>query len=126
MTPPSHREQRNAPRYPVHAKIRFRLLKSPTGEPPESELHNGNNLMSNISRTGFMLSTKNFLEPKAVIEVEFRLEPFAEPLRAESEVVRANNYNFPNHGLYEYGLRFSSMHPHFRQVLDHFLKLVAG
>jgi len=126
MTPSLSNEQRNAPRFPVQAHIRFRLLKSPTGEPPEPELHNGNNLMSNISRTGFLLSTKNFLEAKAVIEVEFRLQPLTEVLRAEAEVVRANNYNFPDHGRYEYGLRFLSMHPHFRQVLERFLKSLSA
>jgi hypothetical protein len=124
MNPTLGRDKRNSPRFPVQAHIRFRLLKSPTGEPPEAELHNGNNLMSNISRTGCLLSTKNFLEPKAVIEVEFPLEKVKEVLKAEAEVVRANNYNFPTHGRYEYGLRFTTMHPHFRETLDRFFELL--
>jgi hypothetical protein len=126
MNPSFSSEQRIARRVPVKIHIRFRLVKSPVGEKPEPELHNGNNVMSNLSRTGFFLSTKNFLEPKSVIEVEFPLEEFQEKLRAEAEVVRANNYNFPNQGRYEYGLRFLAMHPHFREVLEKFMRLSEG
>lgn len=126
MALPSSSDKRIAPRYPVRIHIRFRLLNSPTGEPPEPELHNGNNLMSNLSRTGFFLSTKNYLDIASQIEVEFPLEEFKQVLRAESEVVRANHANFPNQGRYEYGLRFLSMHPHFRETLDKFLKVAGG
>jgi len=122
MTPiPS--DQRVAQRFPVRIHIRFRLIASPSGEPPEPELHNGNNVMSNISRTGFFLSTKNYLEIASKIEVEFPLESFKEVLRAEASVVRANHANFPNQGRYEYGLSFQGMHPHFREVLEKFLKV---
>ncbi len=96
------------------------------GEKPEPELHNGNNTMSNISRTGFFLATKNFLEEKSIIEVEFPLEEFKEKIRAEAEVVRVNHHNFPNHGRYEYGLRFLGMHPHFREILEKFLEVAGG
>jgi c-di-GMP-binding flagellar brake protein YcgR len=88
----------------------------------EPELHNGNNLMSNISRTGFFLSTKNYLEVKSFLEVEFPMEEFRQVIRAEAEVVRANHANFPNHGQYEYGLRFQNMHPHFREIMEKYVK----
>ncbi len=126
MSGPLPSDQRIAQRFPVRIQIRLRLLKSPAGEKPEPELHNGNNTMSNISRTGFFLTTKNFFEIKSVIEIEFPLEEFKEMLRAETEVVRANHQNFPNQGRYEYGLRFLSMHPHFREVLEKFLKVAGG
>lgn len=126
MALPSPSDQRNCPRYPVRIHIRFRLLSSPSGESPEPELHNGNNLMSNLSRTGFFLSTKNYLEISSQVEVEFPVEEFKQVLRAEAEVVRANHANFPNQGRYEYGLRFLSMHPHFRETLDKFLKVSDG
>lgn len=116
-------DKRIAPRVPVRIHMRYRLIESPSGEPPEPELHNGNNLMSNISRTGFFLSTKNYLEIGSWLEVEFPLEAFKQVLRSEAEVVRANHANFPNHGKYEYGLKFLTMHPHFREVLEKFLKV---
>ena len=126
MTGPLPQDSRVAQRFPVRIHVRFRLLKSPSGEKPELELHNGNNEMSNISRTGFLLVTKNFLEIGSLIEIEFPLEAFKEKLRAEVEVVRANHHNFPSLGRYEYGLRFNSMHPHFREVLDRFLAQIGG
>jgi hypothetical protein len=55
--------------------------------------------------------------------VEFVLEAFREVLKAEAGVVRTNNYNFPNQGKHEYGLRFSAMHPHFRQILEKFVEM---
>lgn len=114
-------EKPRAIRIPVRIPLRLRLLKSPEGEKPEPELHNGNNLMSNLSRTGFFLSTKNFFEVGSFLEVEFPLENLEEVLRAEVEVVRANHQNFPNQGRFEYGLTFSGMHPHFREVLNSYL-----
>ncbi len=120
---PSPSDKRIAPRFPVRIHIRFRLLSSPSGEPAEPELHNGNNIMSNVSRSGFFLSTKNFLEIRSQVEVEFPLEEFKQVLRAEAEVVRANHANFPNQGRYEYGLQFLGMHPHFRETLEKFLKV---
>jgi hypothetical protein len=101
--------------------MRVRLLSSPMGEKPDPELHNGNNLMSNLSRSGFFLSTKNFFEIGSYLEVEFPLENLEEVLRAEVAVVRANHQNFPNQGRFEYGLKFSGMHPHFREVLNSYL-----
>ena len=126
MPPAFSPNNRKDTRIPVRTLIRLRLLKSPSGEEPEPSLHNGNNLISNISRNGFFLSTKNFLEVGSVIEFEFGLETFQELVKAEAEVVRTNNYNFPNHGRYEYGLRFTSLHPHFRQILEQFVKLREG
>lgn len=82
--------------------------------------------MSDISRTGFFLVTKNYIDIDSMIEVEFLLEEFKEMIRAEADVVRANHQNFPNQGRYEYGLRFLSMHPHFREVLEKFLKVSGG
>ena len=123
MSGASPLDHRIAKRFPVRIQIRLRLMKSPVGEKPETELHNGNNTMSNVSRTGFFLSTKNYFEIGSLIEIEFPLEEFKEMLRAESEVVRANHQNFPNQGRYEYGLRFVGMHPHFREVLEKFLKV---
>ena len=121
MTPPFSADKRVDRRVPVRIPVRFRLLKSPVGEAPEPALHNGHNLMSDISRGGFFLSTKHFLEVRSVIEVEFVLELFRSVLKAEAGVVRSNNYNFPNHGKYEYGLRFTAMHPHFREILEKFV-----
>ena len=126
MSPTFSQNKRTDVRIPVRIIIRFRLLKSPVGEEPEPNLHNGNNLISNLSRSGFFLSTKNFLEVGSIIELEFGLETFQETVKAEAEVIRTNNYNFPNHGRYEYGLRFTSLHPHFRQILDQFVKLREG
>ncbi len=82
--------------------------------------------MSDIGRTGFFLTTKNYFEIDSALEIEFPLEELKEVVRAEVEIVRANNQNFPHHGRYEYGLRFNSMHPHFREVLENYLKIVAG
>ncbi|HVZ82005.1 MAG TPA: PilZ domain-containing protein [bacterium] len=127
MIPSSpHSDQRIAARFPVRIHIRFRLMNSPSGEPPESELHNGNNLMSNVSRTGFFLATKNYIEIGSLLEVEFPLEEFKQVVRAEAEVVRANHANFPNHGKYEYGLRFRDMHPHFREIMEKFIEFRVG
>jgi hypothetical protein len=126
MIPSFSSDKRVSQRFPVRIHLRFRLLESPSGEKPEPELHNGNNLLSNISRTGFFLSTKNYLEVGARIEVEFPLEEFKEILRAEAEIVRANHANFPNQGRYEYGLQFQAMHPHFREVLERFLSGAQG
>lgn len=116
-------DKRIAKRFLVQIHSRFRLLKSPSGEKPELELHNGNNVISNISRTGFFLSTKNYLEVNSWIEVEFPLEIFKEVVRSEANVVRANHANFPNQGRYEYGLHFQAMHPHFKELLEKLSKL---
>ena len=123
MALPSPSDKRMDPRFPVRIHVRFRVLKGPGLDSPEPALHNGNNLMSNISRTGFFLSTKNFLEISALLEVEFALEEFEQVVRLEAQVVRANYANNPNQGRFEYGLRFSSMHPHFRETLDRYLKM---
>lgn len=104
-------------RVPVRIPLRLRLLHSPVGEKAETDFHNGNNLMSNLSRTGFFLSTKNYFEVGSVLEVEFHLEKIEEIIRAEVEVVRANNQNYPSQGRFEYGLKFTGMHPHFREAL---------
>ncbi len=120
MIPPNPSEKRFAQRFSVKIHLRFRLLESPSGEKPELELHNGNNIMSNISRTGFLLSTKNYLEVDSCIEVEFPLENFKEVVRSEARVVRANHANFPNQGRYEYGLHFLTMHPNFRDLLENY------
>ncbi len=114
-------EKPRALRIPLRVPLRLRLVKSPVGEKPELEFHNGNNEMSNLSRTGFFLSTKNFFEVGSLLEVEFPVRIMEELLRAEAEVVRANNQNFPNQGRFEYGLQFTSMHPHFREGLNSYL-----
>ena len=116
-------EKNRALRIPVRIPLRLRLLRSPEGEKPEPELHNGNNMMSNLSRTGFFLTTKNYFELGSVLELEFPLENLEEVLRAEGEVVRANHQNFPNQGRFEYGVSFTGMHPHFREVLNGYLKV---
>lgn len=123
MAVPSSPDKRIAQRFPVRIHVRFRVLKSPGWEAPEPNLHNGNNLMSNISRTGFFLSTKNFLEVTALLEVEFPLEEFDQVVRVEAQVVRANYGNNPDQGRFEYGLRFEAMHPHFRETLDRYLRM---
>lgn len=91
-------EKSRASRIPVRIPLRLRLLRSPAGDKPEIELHNGNNLMSNLSRSGFFLTKKNFFEVGSFLEVEFPLENLEEVFRAEAEVVRANYQNFPNQG----------------------------
>jgi hypothetical protein len=123
MAPSFSSDKRIAQRFHVKIHLRFRLLESPSGEKPEAELHNGNNVMSNISRTGFFLSTKNYLEVGSRIEVEFPLESFKAIVRAEARVIRANHSNYPNLGRYEYGLYFEAMHPHFRELLEKLSKL---
>lgn len=97
-------------------------MKSPTGEPPEPSLHNGNNLMANLSQTGFFLSTKNYLEVNSLIEIEFPLDPSQTPLRGEAEVVRSNYHNFPSQGRYEYGLKFTLLPAQDQQILLKFLQ----
>jgi hypothetical protein len=108
-------------RVPVRIPLRLRLLRSPAGEKPETDFHNGNNFMSNLSRTGFFLTTKNYFEVGSALEVEFPIENIEEVIRAEVEVVRANNQNYPSQGRFEYGLKFTGMHPHFREVLGGYL-----
>jgi hypothetical protein len=126
MTSSLPSDKRIAQRFPVNIHLRFRLLESPAEEKAELELHNGNNIVSNISRTGFFLSTKNYFEINSRIEVEFPLENFKEVIRAEAKVVRANHANFPNQGRYEYGLYFWAMHPHFRELLEKLMKLAVS
>ena len=122
MTSSGPPDQRIAPRIPVHFHIRFRLLNSPSGEPAEPSLHNGNNLMANLSRTGFFLSTKNYLEVNSRIEIEFPLETIEAPLRGEAEVVRSNYHNFPSQGRYEYGLKFTLLPARDNEILLKFLE----
>jgi c-di-GMP-binding flagellar brake protein YcgR len=123
MSLPDRPEKRTAPRYQVHILMKFRLVKSPDGETPETELHNGNNLIANLSRTGFFLSTKNYMDVGCVLEVEFTPPDPAETVRAYAEVVRANYQNFPNQGRYEYGIEFKDMNPRSRENLDRFLAI---
>ncbi|HET9869182.1 MAG TPA: PilZ domain-containing protein [bacterium] len=119
---PNPLDQRVAPRLPVNFHIRFRLLSSPSGEPPEPSLHNGNNLMANLSRTGFFLSTKNYLEVHSHIEVEVPLADGEAPFLGEAEVVRSNYHNFPSQGRYEYGLKFTLLHSRAQENLLNFLQ----
>lgn len=121
--PAAGSDRRRAPRVPVRIPLKFRLVKSPAGEAPEKELHNGNNLVINMSRSGFLISTKNYLEVGSVIQIEFPLEAFKTVVRSLTEVVRANNYNFTVNGRFEYGLRLVSMHPQQREMLFRFLDL---
>lgn len=116
-------ERRRAPRVPVSCPLRFRLVKSPEGEAPETEMHNGNNRLLNLSRSGAFLSTKHYLEVGSVLQVEFPLETFKTTLKALMLVVRANNYNFTVNGRFEYGLKIVSMHPKQREMLHQFLDL---
>jgi c-di-GMP-binding flagellar brake protein YcgR len=116
--------KRKDERFPIKAHVRFRLLWSPDGSEPEPELHNGNNVIWNISRTGLFLATKNFLEVTTKIEVEFPLDEFNATINAEAEVVRANFLNNPNQGKYEYGIRFTKMTEDSGQTLDKFITLI--
>jgi c-di-GMP-binding flagellar brake protein YcgR len=116
--------KRRDSRFPIEARVRFRLVESPDGAAPEPELHNGNNVIWNISRTGLFLATKNFVEIHSTIEVEFPLDDFKTTLRSEAEVVRANFMNNTNQGRYEYGLRFTKMTEEFKQTLDKFISLI--
>jgi hypothetical protein len=119
---PTHK--RSDERFPIQAHVKFRLLRSPVGEEPEPALHNGNNVIWNISRTGLFLATKNFLEIGSVIEVEFPLADFNATLTGEAEVVRSNFQNNPNQGRYEYGLRFTQVSEEFKTILDKFIRLI--
>jgi len=99
----------------------YRLMYSPDGASPEEELHNGNNFLFNVSRGGFFLSTKNFLEIGSKLQVEFTLESLGEKVRGAAQVVRANNYNYPIQGHYEYGLQFETLASGGKEVLDRFV-----
>ncbi len=121
MTEPS--ERRIESRIPVRIHARYRLLYSPDGTPPEPELHNGNNILFNLSRGGFFLSTKNFLEIGSKVQVEFPLDPVQATVRGVAIVVRANNYNYPTQGRYEYGFQFGELGIGSREYLDQFVQL---
>jgi c-di-GMP-binding flagellar brake protein YcgR len=116
--------KRKDERFPILALVRYRLIWSPDGSKPEAELHNGNNVIWNISRTGLFLATKNYTEIKSLIEVEFPLEEFKVTLKAEAEVVRANHFNNPNLGKYEYGIRFTKITEEAAKILDKFISLI--
>ena len=116
--------KRNDERFPILAHVRFRLVWSPDGSAPDPELHNGNNVIWNISRTGLFLATKNYAEIKSIVEVEFPLDDLQVVLRGEAEVVRANFLNNPSQGKYEYGLCFTKMDEESRQHLDRFITLI--
>ena len=59
--------KRTDERFPILAHVKFRLVSSPDGSKPEAELHNGNNVIWNISRTGLFLATKNYAEIKSLL-----------------------------------------------------------
>ena len=121
MTAPS--ERRIEPRIPVRIHMRYRVLFSPDGASPESELHNGNNVVFNISRGGFFLTTKNFFEIGSRIQIEFPLDPVQATVRGIAAVVRANNYNYPSQGHYEYGLQFSELGIGSKEYIEKFVKM---
>jgi uncharacterized protein (TIGR02266 family) len=116
--------KRQDARFPIQAQVRFRLMFSPDGSAPEPELHNGNNVIWNLSRTGMFLATKNFTEVGSQVELEFPLTEFEATLRAEAEVVRSNFQNNPHQGRYEYGLRFTKMSDDHKQTLEKFIRLI--
>jgi hypothetical protein len=116
--------KRTDERFPILAHVKFRLVSSPDGSKPEAELHNGNNVIWNISRTGLFLATKNYAEIKSIVEIEFPLDDMNAVLRGEAEVVRANHLNNPNQGKYEYGLRFTKMDDDSKAILDKFITLI--
>jgi c-di-GMP-binding flagellar brake protein YcgR len=124
MTESFPTSKRTDERFPILAHVRFRLISSPDGSPEEPELHNGNNVIWNISRTGLFLATKNYAEIKSIVEVEFPLDDMNATIRSEAEVVRANHLNNPNQGKYEYGLRFTKIDEASKQVLDKFITLI--
>jgi c-di-GMP-binding flagellar brake protein YcgR len=100
--------KRKDERFPILALVRYRLLWSPDGSKPDAELHNG----------------KNYTEIKSIIEVEFPLEEFKVTLKTEAEVVRANHFNNPNLGKYEYGIRFTKITEEAAKMLDKFISLI--
>ncbi|HTA76303.1 MAG TPA: PilZ domain-containing protein [bacterium] len=116
--------KRNDERFPILTHVRLRLISSPDGKAPEPELHNGSNVIWNISRTGLFLATKNQTEIQSIVEIEFPLDDMKATLRGEAEVVRANFSNAPNDGKYEYGLRFTKMDSTSRLILDQFITLI--
>src|SRR6185369_12557469 len=116
--------KRRDERFPIEAHVRYRLIFSPDGAAPDPELHNGNNVIWNLSRTGLFLATKNFTEVGSTIEVEFPLVDFNATLRGEAEVVRANHMNNPNQGRFEYGLRFTKVSEEFNLTLNKFIDLI--
>ena len=118
--------KRQDERFPIQTQVRFRLVFSPDGTPPDPELHNGNNVIWNLSRTGIFLATKNFTEVGSIVEVEFPLAEFQATLRGEAQVVRSNFHNNPSQGRYEYGLRFTKMSDEHKQTLEKFIRVIEG
>ena len=121
MSEPSSRDQRKHPRHSVVIPLRYRILSSPDGTAPEDEFHNSHNLIVDLSRGGFFLSTKNCLEPDSLLMVEFPLETQRAVFSSKAKVVRSNNCNYPVHGRYEYGLQFQEVDETSRRALEAFV-----
>lgn len=115
-------ERRIDPRIPVRILMHYRLVFSPDGTPAEPELHNGNNLLFNLSRGGFFLSTKNFLEVGSKVQFTYPLDAVKGSVSGFATIVRANNYNYPTQGRYEYGFQFADLEEGSREALERFLK----
>ncbi len=122
MSEPSPGDHRQYPRLRVVLPLKYRLLESPSGEAMELDFHNSHNLIYDISRGGFFLSTRNFLDPESLLSVEFPLEAFRAVFSGKARVVRCNNFNEPIDGRYEYGLRFEGLDPDNQNLLEKFVK----
>jgi c-di-GMP-binding flagellar brake protein YcgR len=122
VSEPSAGDHRRHPRLRVVLPLKYRLLESPSGEAMERDFHNSHNLVYDISRGGFFLSTKNFLDPESLIWVEFPLEAFRAVFSGRARVVRCNNFNEPIDGRYEYGLQFEALDPGNHSLLEEFVK----
>jgi hypothetical protein len=122
VDPSSPGNQREHPRLRVVLPLKYRLLSSPSGEAEENDFHNSHNLIYDISRGGFFLSTKNFLEPNSLLLVEFPLDTFRAIFSGQARVVRCNNFNDPLDGRYEYGLQFQGLDPVNHNLLEEFIR----
>ena len=121
--PPDQKRQYN--RFRVVLPLKYRLLASPAGDSPENDFHNSHNLIYDLSLGGFLLSSKNFLEEGSLLEVEFVLEKLGKTYRGQALVVRANNFNYPEQGRFEYGIQFKDPEPSYKGLLDSFVKSLA-
>jgi hypothetical protein len=126
MAPEPNDQKRRHNRFRVALPLKYRLLSSPAGDAPEIDFHNSHNLIYDLSLGGFLLSSKNFLEEGSLLEVEFLLKKLGKTYRGQALVVRANNFNYPEHGRFEYGLQFKEPEPPYRGLLDTFVKSISG
>lgn len=72
----------------------------------------------NVSRSGMLVQTSHVLGPEADVVLQFYLQHDPEPMRVESQVVRAEFTG----GMPRYGVRFVSMANSHREKLERFIE----